>query len=85
MLVFGVIVVVAFVGRLRGRNAATFPSLMIAIGFLGIGAWALVASNFAGFFWLFIVIGLLLLIGAWPSSNSFGVGRGDAESSDYIH
>src|SRR5258706_612013 len=61
MLAFGIIVVASFVNRLRGRHVSTFPAMVVAIAFLGIGAWALVASNFAGFFWLFIVIGLLLL------------------------
>jgi hypothetical protein len=85
MLAFGIIVVAAFVNRLRGRYVSTFPSMIIAVALLGIGAWALIASNFAPFFWLFIVIGLLLLVGAWPSSDSFPGGRSDSETSDYIH
>jgi hypothetical protein len=85
MLAFGIIVVVTFVNRMRGRYASTFPTMVFAITYLVIGAWALIASNFTPFFWLFIVTGLLLLVGGWPSSNSLVGGRGDSESSEYIH
>jgi hypothetical protein len=85
MLAFGIIVVVIFVNKLRGRYASTFPAMVFAITYLAIGAWALSASNFNPFFWLFIVTGLLLLVAAWPASNSLPGSRGDSDTSEYIH
>ena len=83
MLAFGIIVVMTFVNRLRGRYVSTFPSMVIAITFLVVGAWALIISNFEGFFWLFVAIGLLLLIGSLSGSSPSG--RPDSEASEYIH
>jgi len=82
MLAFGIIVIPPFLKRLRGGQASTFPALVVSITFFVIGAWALAASNFERFFWLFIVIGALLLIGGLPVSSSSG--RGESES-EYIH
>jgi hypothetical protein len=65
MLIFGIIVVAIFAQRFRGREVSTFPGKVIAVAYLAIGIWVMVASNFDPFSLLFIVPGALLAIASW--------------------
>lgn len=62
MLAFGVIMTTFFVNRLRGVDESAFPVVVIAIGYLGFSGWALIASNFNPFFYIFLVPAIVLLI-----------------------
>ena len=68
MLVFGIIVVAIFVQQLRGAYTSLFPAQIIAMAYIGIGAWALFASNYDPFFWIFIVPGALLALASFANS-----------------
>ena len=67
MLAFGCIVISLFLRRLRGENVSSFPALVVALAYLGFGAWALKASHLNPFFFVFIVPGVLLAIAALPA------------------
>lgn len=69
MLVFGLIGLDAFVGRLRGRAVPLRPVLLTAVMYLLFGAWALAMSGFDPFFSVFVVPGVLLLAAAWPRAG----------------
>jgi len=62
MLVFGIITISLFMKRLRGDDASSFPAVVIAVGYLIFSIWALIASKFNPFFYIFIVPAILLLI-----------------------
>ena len=62
MLAFGLILLTLFVKRLRGESVSSLAAVVIAAAYLGFGAWALVASGFDPFFFIFIVPGILLLV-----------------------
>lgn len=64
MLAFGIMVLAIFVKRLRGDAVSALPGAVIAVAYLAFGAWALVASNFDPFFFVFIVPGVLLALAA---------------------
>jgi len=64
MLVLGVVVVGQALRRLRGQEASALPEIAIAAGYLGFGAWALLASDLNPFFLVFIVPGVLLALSA---------------------
>ena len=60
MLLFGVIVVATFLKRWRGERVWLLPSALVTVGYLAFGAWALYASQFDPFFFVFIIPGALL-------------------------
>jgi hypothetical protein len=62
MLVFGIIVIATFMKRLRGEGVWMLPASLIAVSYLGFGAWALYTSNFDPFFFVFVVPGALLAV-----------------------
>jgi hypothetical protein len=62
ILTFGVMVVATFMKRWRGERVWMLPASLIAVGYLGFGAWALYKSNFDPFFFVFVVPGALLAI-----------------------
>jgi hypothetical protein len=64
-LVLGIIVVMLFLQRLRGQLVSKTPALVIAIGELAFGAWALAVTNLDPFGFIFIVPGVLLAIAAF--------------------
>ena len=59
MLLLGTIMLRLFVARLRGKARSLVPASVVAIGYLGFGAWALAVSG-NPFFMVFIVPGVLL-------------------------
>lgn len=63
MLTFGAIVIAAFVNVFRGRPASLATPFLIAVVYIAFGAWALLVSG-DPFFFIFIVPGVLLAIGA---------------------
>ena len=62
MLAFGIILVATFAGRLRGAAAPMMPAIVIGATYLLFGAWALLASAFDPFFFVFVVPGILTLV-----------------------
>ncbi len=62
ILIFGVIVVATFIKRWRGERVWMLPSALVAVGYLAFGAWALYASRFDPFFFVFVIPGALLAI-----------------------
>lgn len=64
MAAFGVIVIAMLVRRLRGLATTPVPLSVIALAHGGFGLWALVASSFDPFFWIFIVPAALVAIAA---------------------
>lgn len=69
MLVFGVTVLMLFAQAVQGRPVSLRPALLIAVGYLLFGAWALASSGLDPFFLLFVVPGGLLLFAAWPAGG----------------
>jgi hypothetical protein len=63
-LALGIIVVILFLQRLRGQLVSKAPALVIAIGQLAFGVWALAITNLDPFGFVFIVPGVLLAIAA---------------------
>jgi len=69
MLVFGGQVVFTYWRALRGESISVFPVLLVALGYLVFGSWALVFSRFDLFFLVFLIPAVLLgvtLLGAPP-------------------
>jgi hypothetical protein len=65
MLVFGIICGVIFVHRLRGDFVPSLPAMVIGVVYALYGVWALNLSG-EGFFAIFIVPGVLLVLASWP-------------------
>jgi hypothetical protein len=65
MLVFGIIVILLFIDALKRRPVSLRPVLVIAIGYLVFGTWALTVSNLDPIGLVFLVPGALLLVAAW--------------------
>jgi hypothetical protein len=64
MIPFGLILIATFWPRFKGRpGPSMFPASMIAITYIGAGAWAFVHSNYDPFFFIFIVPGVLMALG----------------------
>lgn len=70
MFAFGLIVVLLFADRMRGRAVSLRPALVIALLYVAYGAGALILSNFNPFFLVFVVPGALLLLAAWPPQTA---------------
>jgi hypothetical protein len=66
MLVFGIIAAWVFLQRLRGASVPAFPVVVIGIVYALYGAWAMSVTG-DGFFAIFIVPGVLLLLASWPA------------------
>jgi hypothetical protein len=66
MLVLGIICITTFLKRLRGEAASTFAPALIAIAYLGFGAWAAVITGGDPFVLLFVIPGVLLAIASIP-------------------
>lgn len=64
MLIFGILVLGLFAMALRGNAIPVVPAFVISIGYLAFGIGALAVTGFDPFFMVFIVPGLLLLVGA---------------------
>ena len=64
MLVFGCIVMELFFLRLRGKAVTLWPAGFIGVAYVAFGTIALIMSHFDPFFAVFIVPGILLIIGA---------------------
>ena len=69
ILAMGVIVLSLFAKRHSGKSVSIFPVTVIAIAYLGFGAWAFLASGFNPFFFIFIAPGTLM---AFAASGSNG-------------
>lgn len=65
MVVFGLVTVLIYVGRLRSRAVSRMPAAVTGAVYLAFGAWALFVSSFNPFFYLFLVTGLLLAVASW--------------------
>jgi hypothetical protein len=63
MLVFGIIVTMIFVARLRGDMVSTLPALILGIAYIAFGAWAFAVTK-NPFFSIFIAPGALLFLAA---------------------
>ena len=70
MLTFGLIVVLLFADALRHRPISLRPALLIGIGYMVFGIWALTVSSLDPLFLPFFVLGVLLLIAAWGHGRS---------------
>jgi uncharacterized membrane protein YhaH (DUF805 family) len=62
MLAFGIIALALFAARLQGRRVSLFPALVTSVAYLGFGTWALIASHFNPFFFVFLVPAVLLVV-----------------------
>jgi hypothetical protein len=60
MLVFGGVVISIFIHGWRGEKVSMAPAKLIALAYVGFGAWALAISDFNPFFLAFLAPGLLL-------------------------
>lgn len=64
MVPFALILIATFWPRFQERpGPSMFPASMIAITYIGAGAWAFVHSNYDPFFFIFIVPGVLMALG----------------------
>jgi hypothetical protein len=70
MLVFGVLTIMLFIDALRRRPVSLRPVVLVAIGYLVFGTWALTVSNLDPFFLSFLLPGILLLAGSWGRSDA---------------
>jgi hypothetical protein len=68
ILVFGCIAVGVFLSALRDRAVSLLPTMLIALGYVAFGLWALVVSR-NPFFLIFIVPGLMLGVASMPPSR----------------
>lgn len=64
MLLFGIVLATLFAARLRGQSRSLLPAIVVGVGYLAFGAWALAVSG-DPFFTVFIVPGALLAVAAW--------------------
>jgi hypothetical protein len=62
MLVFGLIALTIFIGRLRGETVSAAPTAIIGVAWVAFGAWALAVSGFEPFFYLFVITGAMLTL-----------------------
>lgn len=65
MLIFSIVVIIVFTDVARGRAVSLRPALVIGIGYLAYGCWALAVSEMNPFFLVFIIPGVLLVIASW--------------------
>lgn len=70
MLVFGLLVVLLFAEALKRRPVSLRPALLIGVGYLAFGAWALTVSNLDPFYLVFVVPGVLLMLAAWRHAGA---------------
>jgi hypothetical protein len=66
MGVFGILCIATFLRRFRGDAASTFAPVLIAVAYLGFGAWAAVMTSGDPFIFLFLVPGTFLAIASIP-------------------
>ena len=64
MVAFGLILGMLFLDAFRGRAVNLRPALLIGVAYLAFGAWALYVSGMNPFFLIFIVPGLMAIVGA---------------------
>lgn len=76
MLVFGLIAAWVFLQRLRGAAVPVFPVVVIGVVYALYGVWAMSVTG-DGFFAIFIVPGVLLLLASLPPRS--GLRREDAK------
>ena len=65
ILIFGIMVIVAFRERARHPGASLRPMLILGIAYTAFGVWAIVRSA-SLFFLIFVVPGVMLIAAAWP-------------------
>ena len=70
MLVFGLLVILLFAEALKRRPVSLRPALLIGVGYLAFGAWALTVSNLDPFYLVFVVPGVLLMLAAWGHAGA---------------
>jgi hypothetical protein len=71
MFTFGAIVIWTFSNYLRSRPVSLRPAQIISLVYLAFGLWALAASRFDPFYFIFIVPGVTLVAVAWwPTTPS---------------
>ena len=68
MLAFGIIAFTILLKVYRGENVSAFPVIIIGAAYVAFGAWALVASDWDLFFFMFLIPGVVLLL-AIPSQR----------------
>ena len=66
MAAFGVIVWPLFFSALKGKAVSLQPALVIGIGHLVLGTWAVLRVESNPFFLLFLIPGALLVLAGWP-------------------
>ena len=66
MLVFGILCISTFLKRFRGDAARPSRRRLIAIAYIGFGAWAAIMTGGDPFIFLFLVPGTLLAIASIP-------------------
>lgn len=66
MLAFGAIVLPIFLSAWKGKAVSIQPSLVIGIGYLVFGAWAMLKVETNPFFLVFLIPGTLLVVAGWP-------------------
>ena len=67
MLAFGLIVVASFWRRMKGADAPLFATTVIGATYVLFGGGALVVSKFDPFFTVFLVPGVMVLIGCYAA------------------
>ena len=70
MFAFGCIVVASFSRRRAVIAVPPMPAIVIGATYVVFGAWALAASHFDPFFFIFVVPGVLLLLASLPTRQA---------------
>ncbi len=72
MLMLSAILGRLFIRRWKGAEVSAFPAMVVGVGYVAFGLWAMLGEGFQAFYLVFIVPGLMLVFATWPAGKKMG-------------